>query len=107
MLLLCNVRAKVTDFGTARLHDFTNKSHQTCTMCPGTEVYMAPETIQEDPVYTEKIDCFSFGVIVVQILTQQFPKPGNRLQKVQFSHPDLPRGTLMVRGVCVPEIDRR
>ena len=104
VLLLYNVRAKVTDFGMARLDDFTNKSHQSCTMCPGTEVYMAPETVQEDPVYTEKIDCFSFGVIVVQILTQLFPKPGNRLQKVQFSHPDLPRGTLMV---CVPEIDRR
>ena len=103
VLLLCNVRAKVTDFGMARLDDFTNKSRQTCTMCPGTEVYMAPETIQEDPVYTERIDCFSFGVIIVQILTQQFPKPGNQLQKVTFSHPDLPRGTLMV---CVPEIDR-
>ena len=104
VLLLCNVRAKVTDFGMARLDDFTSKSHQTCTMCPGTEVYMAPETVQEDTMYTEKIDCFSFGVIIVQILTQLFPKPGNRLQKVQFSHPDLPRGTLMV---CVPEIDRR
>ena len=58
MLLLCNVRAKVTDFGImARLDDFTNKSHQTCTMCPGTKVYMALETVQEDAVYTEKINC--------------------------------------------------
>ena len=105
VVLLFNVRAKVTDFGIARLEDFINKSYQTCTMCPGTEVYMAPETVQEDVVYTEKIDCFSFGVIV-QILTQLFPKPGNQLQKVQFSHPDLPRGTLMV-CVTVPEIDHR
>ena len=55
-------------------------------------------------MYTEKVDCFSFGVIVIQVLTRQFPNPGNRLQKVQFSLPDLPRGTLMV---CVPEIDHR
>ena len=57
-----------------------------------------------DSAYTEKIDCFSFGVICIQILTRRFPEPGDRLQRVEFDHPGLPRGTLMVR---VPEVDRR
>ena len=55
-------------------------------------------------MYTEKIDCFSFGVIIVQTLTRQFPKPGDRLQEVEFNHPGLPRGRVCVR---IPEIDRR
>jgi hypothetical protein len=55
-------------------------------------------------VYTEKIDCFSFGVIIVQTSTRQFPKPGNRRQRVEINHPGLPQGTLEVR---LAEIDRR
>jgi hypothetical protein len=65
---------------------------------------MPPEAVQDKPVYTEKIDCFSFGVIIVQILTRQFPKPGDRLQEVEFNHPGLPAGTLCVR---VSEVNRQ
>ena len=79
-------------------------SHLSFTMCPGTDVYMPPEAVQDKCVYTEKIDCFSFGVIVVQTLTHQFPKQDDRMQRVEMNHPELPRGTLMV---CVPEVDHR
>ena len=107
ILLHGNIRAKVTDFGMARLGDINPQAvHFTNTMCPGTDVYMPPEAVQEKPLYTEKIDCFSFGVIIVQILTRQFPKPGDRLQEVEVNHPikGLPRGRVCVR---VLEIDRR
>ena len=105
VLLISNVRAKVTDFGMAKLSDLNTRiSHLTFTMCPGTDVYMPPEAVQDRPVYTEKIDCFSFGVLVIQMLTHQFPNPGDRTQRVEMNHPGLPRGTLMV---CIPEIDRR
>ena len=105
VLLISNVRAKVTDFGMAKLGDLNSQMGRlTFTMCPGTDVYMPPEAVQDKPVYTEKIDCFSFGVIIVQMLTRQFPKPDDRMQRVEINHPGLPRGTLMV---CVPEIDRR
>jgi hypothetical protein len=105
VLLISNVRAKVTDFGMAKLGDLNPRmSRLTFTMCPGTDVYMPPEAVQDQPVYTEKIDCFSYGVIIVQTLTRQFPKPGDRMQRVEISHPGLPRGTVMV---CIPEIDRR
>ena len=105
VLLRGNVLAKVADFGMARLGDINPRvTRISNTMCPGTDVYMPPEAVQDKPVHTEKIDCFSFGVIIVQILTQQFPKPGDRLQEVTLNHPGLPRGTVCVR---VPEIDRR
>ena len=105
VLLRGNVLAKVTDFGMARLGDINpHATRFTSTMCPGTDVYMPPEAVQDKPVYTEKIDCFSLGVITLQILTRLFPKPGDRMQKVELNHPGLPRGTLMVQ---VPEVDRR
>ena len=103
VLLISNVRAKVTDFGMAKLGDNIG-SRLTSTMCPGTDVYMPPEAIQDHPVYTEKIDCFSFGVLLLQMLTREFPKPGDRTLKVKKNHPGLPRGTLMM---CIPEVDRR
>ena len=104
VLLIGNVRAKLTDFGMARLGDLSlhsARAHVTNTMCPGTDVYMPPEAVQDKSVYTEKIDCFSFGVIIVQILTRKFPKPGDRQMTVHVPH--YPRPLKM----DVPEIDRR
>ena len=96
VLLIGNIcRAKVTDFGMARLDGLSHRTSR--TMCPGTDVYMPPEAVDDKPVYTEKIDCFSFGVITVQVLTRQFPKPGDRRQSVNLCHPGLPRGTLELR----------
>ena len=103
VLLIGNVRAKVTDFGMARLGDQNPRAtNPTFTMCPGTDVYMPPEAVQDNPVYTEKIDCFSFGVIAVQIIIRQFPKPGDRL--VTLDDPRYPEGAVKL---CVPEIERR
>ena len=106
VLLIGNaVRAKVTDFGMASLGDRNPRAtHLTFTMCPGADVYMAPEAVQDNPVYTEKIDCFSFGVITLQILTQQFPKPGDRRKRMEINHPGLPSG---MYEMVVSEIERR
>ena len=103
VLLISRIRAKLTDFGMARIGDLNHlATHVTNTMCPGTDVYMPPEAVQDKPVYTEKIDCFSFGVLTVQTLTRQFPKPGDRMAR--FDDPRFPQGTLRL---CVPEKRRR
>ena len=103
VLLIGNNRAKLTDFGMARLGDLNlHATRITNTMCPGTDIYMPPEAVQDKPVYTEKIDCFSFGVIIIQTLTREFPKPGDRM--TIFDDPRFPRGALKL---CVPEIERR
>ena len=85
----------------ARLGDINPQAtHFTNTMCPGTDVYMPPEAVQDKSVYTEKIDFFSFGVIIVQILTRQFPKPGDRLRRIELNHPGVPTGSVLVyRGI--------
>ena len=106
VLLRGNVLAKVTDFGMARLCDHELKaSNRSFTVCPGTSVYMPPEAFGDKPVYTEKMDCFSFGVISLQVLTRQFPKPGDRRKEIQINQPGLPAGT--VAEVRVSEFERR
>ena len=53
---------------------------------------MHPEAVQDKPVYTEKIECFSFGVITVQTLTQEFPKAGDQMKI--FDDPRFPHAIL-------------
>ena len=76
----------MTDFGMVRLGDENPQvTHLTLTMCPGTDFYMPSEAVKAKPVYTEKIECFSFGMITLQILKRQFPKPGDRQKEVKIS----------------------
>ena len=70
-------------------------------MCPGTLAYMSPEALDDPPVYTSKLDTFSFGVLVIQIITQQFPNPSPRVKKIRDPH--FPIGI----QVPVPDTERR
>ena len=89
-VLLLAGRAKITDFGMSKLLD-ANRRMTPLTMCPGTLGYMPPEALSEPPVYSKKIDCFSFGVLQVQIMTRQFPDPGPAMRVVEDSRS--PTGT--------------
>ena len=89
VLLIAGSRAKVTDFGMSKFTD-TNPRMTPLTMCPGTMVYMSPEALKEPPIYTDKLDCFSHGVLSIQIMVRQFPNPGKRTQTVPF--PQSPTG---------------
>ena len=104
VLLIAGSRAKVTDFGMVKLYDVNRSTaHLTpLTLCPGTMAYMSPEALRDRPVYNDKLDSFSLGVLCVQIMTQQFPDPGDRVTEVEDSR--YPTGTIEVR---VPEIERR
>ena len=88
-------RAKVSDFGMSKVIDTTKSRHTTpLTMVPGTVVYMPQEAMGEDPIYTEKLDCFSFGVLAVQIITGLFPDPLPRTKRVESALS--PSGTIQV-----------
>ena len=106
VLLIAGSRAKVTDFGMVKLHDVNRSSahHTLLTLCPGTMAYMSPEALRDEPIYTDKLDCFSLGVLCVQIMTRQFPDPGNRFKIIEINDPRAPSGTAQVE---VLEIERR
>ena len=102
VLLLAGSRAKVADFGMVKLFNVNCNNMTHLTMCPGTLAYMSPQALDDTPFYTEKLDCFSFGVLDIQIVTCEFPNPGPRTQKIQDPH--FPMGRVQV---LVPEIERR
>ena len=100
LLIGAGNRVKVTDFGMAKLFDAKHTTPQ--TQCPGTKVYMPPEALNDPPVYTKKLDTFSFGVLGIQIITRQFPDPGPRTKQVQD-----PRDPKRQLQEVVPETERR
>ena len=105
VLMIGNSRAKVTDFGMAKLAGANLQATRvSLTQTPGADVYMPPEATQIPPVYSEKIDCFSHGVLGVQIMTREFPKPGNRLKTIRITDPNFPSGSVRI---AVSEIERR
>ncbi|XP_064397629.1 probable serine/threonine-protein kinase kinX [Halichondria panicea] len=69
--------AKLSDFGMAKFLN-TKMSRVSNTAVPGTEVYMPPEAFGDD--FKESGDIFSFAVLLIQILTQKFPKPQGKLE---------------------------
>ena len=73
-------------------------------MCPGTLAYMPPEALYDPPVYTNKLDCFSFGVLDIQILTRQFPNPSPHCKIMEINDPRFPTGQVRVP---IPEVERR
>ena len=99
-VLMIGTRAKITDFGMSKLAT-GNPRMTVLTLCPGNLLYMSPEALDEAKSYTAKLDIFSFGVIVIQILTRQFPNPTDRFHIVHD-----PRYDEEVRLV-VPETERR
>ena len=103
VLIVAGSRAKVTDFGMSKLVDASSRiTRRTLTQCPGTEVYMPPEALMEPPVYTKKLDCFSYGVLIVQTQTRLYPNPGPRIRVVPF--PASPTGRIQVP---VLDVERR
>lgn len=105
ILLIGNCRAKVSDFGMAKMiGSNVQGSLASNTPCPGTDNYMPPEAVFNRTMYTDKGDIFSLGVNIIQILTRQSPAPGNRLKKVKSTDPQFPTGEVEIR---VSEIERR
>ena len=101
VLVIAGRRAKVTDFGMSKLAGAA-PTMTPLTMCPGTVAYMPPEALREPPRYTKKLDCFSEGVIMIQVCSRLWPEPGPRTQLVPF--PASPTG---MTEVPVLETERR
>ena len=68
-----NGRAKLADFGFAKLRTDTNKVDTGTGI--GTTLYMAPQLIDypDKPRYSSKCDVWSIGVLVYFILYGEYP----------------------------------
>ena len=96
-------RAKVTDFGMSKLESM-NPRMTPLTLCPGTHAYMPPEALGDSPYYSNNIDCFSHGVLAIQIVTRKFPNPTGRIRTKSEKDTKFPTGII---HVLLPEKVRR
>ena len=94
-------RAKVTDFGMSKLMDM-NPRMTPLTQVPGTPAYMPPEALTTPPHYSSRLDCFSHGVLTLQIITRNFPNPGDATAIIEDKR--FPTGRI---SIFIPESERR
>ena len=73
VLLSSTRQAKISDLGVAKV---LNPSLDQMTTAPGTPVYMPPEALAGDTLYTISVDVFSFGVLMLHTLCGMWPFPG-------------------------------
>ncbi|KAJ6794769.1 LRR receptor-like serine/threonine-protein kinase FEI 2 isoform X2 [Iris pallida] len=78
ILLDGNLEARVSDFGLAKLLE-DEESHIT-TIVAGTFGYLAPEYMQSGRA-TEKTDVYSFGVLVLEIMSGKRPTDSSFIEK--------------------------
>ena len=87
VLLAEDGTAKIGDLGQSKYKD-TNQVYYG-SQAPGSILFMPPEAFKDEPHYTESVDIFSLGVLIVEVATQSFPSVG------------------MVGIGVVPEVERR
>ena len=64
---------KLTDFGMSRAINPSSIIRKSSVK--GTPAFMSPEALQSPPRYDEKLDVFSFGNIILSIMTHEWPEP--------------------------------
>ena len=90
--------AKVSDYGTA------NFQSQLQTENPGSPVYTAPES-RDPALQSSKMDIYSFGVLLVEMCTCDFPAPERREELMESI--DHPRLLNLIRQCLNRDKDRR
>ena len=95
ILLGGHLEAKITDLGVAKVIQTDNKTSM--TKIPGTPDFMPPEALTKRPVYGPPLDVFSYGGVVLNVITQQWPEPTDQVQL----------NTVTDRWEMVSEVTRR
>ena len=75
VLLTYDMKAKISDFGVARMLDLTPLQFSHMTQIPGTPAYMPPEVMVANPIYDTSVDEFSFGVMMIHVFSGKWPEP--------------------------------
>lgn len=84
ILLTATLRAKIADFGSALVLDRPGgwNSSAKLSKMPGTVDFMPPETGESPPWYTTAVDIFSFGCVIIHLVTWEWPKPDGQIRQV-------------------------
>ena len=102
-ILLKGSQTQVTDFGMSKMIEANPRmTRSKITQCPGTPVFMPPEALRSKPRYSNKLDTFSLGVLIIQIVTRTFPTPTDA--ELVLEDDSSPSGEKII---LVPELERR
>ena len=118
VLVNAGIQVKVTDFGMSKMVEANPRmTRNKITQCPGTPVFMPPEALRPKPRYSYKLDMFSAGVLIIQIITRTFPAPTDAEEDPPAGEKTptgkkTPTGeeveeSSRIRIVLVPELKRR
>ena len=75
ILLATNMQAKISDLGVARMLELTPLQVSQMTQVPGTPAYMPPEVMVAKPKYNTRVDVFSYGILLIHMLSGEWPIP--------------------------------
>ena len=75
VLLTANMTAKISDLGVARILNLTAAQVSQMTRVPGTIAFMPPEVMIANPTYHTSVDEFSYGILMIHILSGMWPEP--------------------------------
>ena len=73
VLLTSNLNAKISDLGVARILDISPLHLMTQT--PGAVAFVAPEVMKQSPTYNASTDVFSYGIVLIHLLSGRRPEP--------------------------------
>ena len=107
VLLTSEKRAKIADFGVSCYFKIeSEKDYMKQTACPGTILYMPPESLASDSKYKatrdnfDKLDVFSFGVLILHVYTREWPEP-----TAAFDHNNKPKTEVERRQHLLDKVD--
>lgn len=82
IMVLPGKRAKIADFGIARMESSSLRNTQTGVVV-GSPLYMSPEQIKSERL-DPRSDIFSTGILIYQMLTGKLPFQGDNAHSVMF-----------------------
>lgn len=86
---------KLIDFGTATVFHYPGKAHTPATGIVGSDPYLAPEVLSNDPYDPRKTDVWSLAIIFLCMVLRRFPwkipdpKTDPSFKAFVAAHPDL------------------
>ena len=75
VLVTRDMTAKISDLGVARILDLPYSQLKYMTQTPGTPAFMPPEVMVAKPNYDTSVDVFSYGIMMVHVLSGKWPEP--------------------------------
>ncbi|XP_065911430.1 uncharacterized protein [Dysidea avara] len=100
VILTKNLVAKLADFGVAKMID--PQTARTHTQVPGTMIFMPPEALSVNPRYGKPVDVFSFGCVMVHMISHQWPIPDDQVTKTLRALTEIERRKKYLREMKVP-----